>query len=91
LSGPTGIFICPAYPLRTVVDPTGAGDAFVGAMMGWLATARGSIDGNIRRAMVHGSVVASFCCEGFGLQRITRIKRAQINQRVKELARLTKF
>jgi sugar/nucleoside kinase (ribokinase family) len=91
LSGPKGIFICPAYPLRTVVDPTGAGDAFVGAMMGWLATARGSIDGNIRRAMVHGSVVASFCCEGFGLQRITRIKRAQINQRVKELARLTKF
>jgi sugar/nucleoside kinase (ribokinase family) len=91
LSGPKGIFICPAYPLRTVVDPTGAGDAFVGAMMGWLATARGSIDDNIRRAMVHGSVVASFCCEGFGLQRITRIKRAQINQRFKELARLTKF
>jgi len=91
LSGPKGIFICPAYPLGKVVDPTGAGDAFVGAMMGYLATAKGSIDDHIRRAMVYGSVVASFCCEGFGLQGTTRIKRAQINQRVKELERLTKF
>ena len=91
LSGPKGIFICPAYPLGKVIDPTGAGDAFVGAMMGYLATAKGSIDDHIRRAMVYGSVVASFCCEGFGLQGTTRIKRAQINQRVKELERLTKF
>ena len=91
LSGPKGIFICPAYPLAKVIDPTGAGDAFVGAMMGYLATAKGSIDDHIRRAMVYGSVVASFCCEGFGLQGTTRIKRAQINQRVKELERLTKF
>ena len=91
LSGPTGIFICPAYPLGKVIDPTGAGDAFVGAMMGYLATANGSIDDHIRRGMVYGSVVASFCCEGFGLQGTTRIKRAQINQRVKELERLTKF
>lgn len=91
LSGPKGIFICPAYPLGKVVDPTGAGDAFVGAMMGYLATASGPIDDHIRRAMVYGSVVASFCCEGFGLQGTTRIKRAQINQRVKELERLTKF
>jgi len=91
LSGPKGIFICPAYPLGKVIDPTGAGDAFVGAMMGYLATAKGSIDDHIRRAMVYGSVVASFCCEGFGLQGTTRIKRAQINQRVKKLERLTKF
>ena len=67
LSGPKGIFICPAYPLHTVEDPTGAGDSFVGGMMGWLAAAKGSIDANIRRAMVYGSVTASFCCEGFGL------------------------
>jgi hypothetical protein len=60
-------------------------------MMGYLATAKGSIDDHIRRAMVFGSVVASFCCEGFGLQGTTRIKRAQINQRVKELERLTNF
>src|SRR6266567_2532396 len=91
LSGPRGFFICPAYPLHLVMDPTGAGDSFVGGMMGYLATARGSIDQNIRRAMIHGSVVASFCCEGFGLNRTTRIKRAHIDQRVKELERLTKF
>src|SRR6266516_4174874 len=91
LSGPRGTLICPAYPLRKVVDPTGAGDSFVGGMMGYLATAKGSIDDNIRRAMIHGSVVASFCCEGFGLTRITRIKRSHIDQRVKELEKLTKF
>src|SRR5438046_3227424 len=67
LSGPRGFFICPAYPLRKVVDPTGAGDSFVGGMMGYLATANRSIDRSIRRAMIYGSVVASFCCEGFGL------------------------
>jgi cytidine kinase len=91
LSGPRGIFICPAYPLHTVEDPTGAGDSFVGGMMGYLATAKGSIDGNIRRAMVYGSVVASFCCEGFGLTRTTKTKRAHIDRRVKELEKLTRF
>ena len=91
LSSPRGLFICPAYPLQKVVDPTGAGDSFVGGMMGYLAAAKGPIDDYIRRAMVHGSVVASFCCEGFGLQRTTRVTRAQINQRVKELERLTRF
>ena len=91
LSGPRGMFICPAYPLRKVVDPTGAGDSFVGGMMGYLAAAKGPIDSHIRRAMAYGSVVASFCCEGFGLQRTTKITRAQIDGRVKELERLTRF
>jgi cytidine kinase len=91
LSGPKGYFICPAYPLRTVEDPTGAGDSFVGGMMGYLATAKGSVDANIRRAMIHGSVVASFCCEGFGLNRTTKVTRQQVNQRVKELEKLTRF
>jgi sugar/nucleoside kinase (ribokinase family) len=91
LSGPHGYFVCPAYPLRRVVDPTGAGDSFVGGMMGYLATARGSIENNIRRAMIYGSVTASFCCEGFGLTRTTKTKRADIERRVKELENLTKF
>ena len=91
LSGPKGVFICPAYPLQKVVDPTGAGDSFVGGMMGYLATAKGSIDSNIRRAMVYGSVTASFCCEGFGLNTTTKTKRADIEKRVKELEKLTKF
>ena len=91
LSGPRGFFICPAYPLKKVVDPTGAGDSFVGGMMGYLATAKGSIDDNIRRAMVFGSVTASFCCEGFGVTQTTRTTRAQINKRVKELKQLVRF
>ena len=91
LSGPRGLFLCPAYPLLKVVDPTGAGDSFVGGMMGYLAAAKGSIDDNIRRAMVYGSVVASFCCEGFGLTRTTRVTRREIEQRVKELEKLSRF
>jgi len=91
LSGPEGFFICPAYPLHKVVDPTGAGDSFVGGMMGYLASAKGSVAANIRRAMVYGSVTASFCCEGFGLNATTKTKRADIEKRVKELEKLTKF
>src|SRR5437867_5008701 len=91
LSGPQGFFLCPAYPLRKVVDPTGAGDSFVGGLMGYLSTARGGIDANLRRAMVHGSVVASFCCEGFGLTRTTRATKTDIARRVKELESLTRF
>ena len=59
--------------------------------MGYLAAAKGPIDSHIRRAMAYGSAVASFCCEGFGLQRTTKISRAQIDGRVKELERLTRF
>jgi cytidine kinase len=91
LSSPQALFICPAYPLRTVVDPTGAGDSFVGGMMGYLASARGHLDRNIRKAMVYGSVVASFCCEGFGVTRTTRVTRRQIEARVAELQGLTRF
>jgi sugar/nucleoside kinase (ribokinase family) len=91
LSGPKGVFICPAYPLRTVEDPTGAGDSFVGGLMGYLAATKGSVDKNLRRAMVYGSVTASFCCEGFGLKTTTKTKRADIEKRVKELEKLTRF
>ena len=91
LSGPRGLFICPAYPLPKVVDPTGAGDSFVGGMIGYLAAAKGPIDSHIRRAMAYGSVVASFCCEGFGVQRTTKVTRAQIDGRLRELERLTRF
>jgi len=91
LSGPKGFFICPAYPLHCVVDPSGAGDSSVGGMIGYLANAKGAVDAHVRRAVIYGSVVPSFCCEGFGLMRTTRIKRADIDRRVKELERLTRF
>jgi len=59
--------------------------------MGCLAVAKGTVDRNLRRAMVYGSVTASFCCEGFGLTRTTKVRRAEIEQRVRTLAKLTKF
>src|SRR4051794_28360292 len=86
-----GLFVSPAYPLHRVVDPTGAGDSFVGGMMGYLSTAKGSIEDNLRRAMIYGSVVASFCCEGFGLKFTTRVTRHAIEKRFKELGKLTRF
>lgn len=91
LSSKKGLFISPAFPLKRVIDPTGAGDSFVGGMMGYLAAAKGPIDANIRRAMIYGSVVASFCCEGFGLNATTRTARKHVDQRVAELAKMTKY
>ena len=91
LSGPEGLFIGPAYPLKSVVDPTGAGDSFVGGMLGYLASAGGNIPKHLRQAVVHGAAVASFCCEGFGLTRTTRVTRAQIDGRVKELAGMVRL
>jgi sugar/nucleoside kinase (ribokinase family) len=86
-----GFFLSPAYPLHRVIDPTGAGDSFVGGMMGCLSSTRGSIARNLRRAMVYGSVVASFCCEGFGLQHTDKITRPAIEKRFKELSGLVRF
>lgn len=92
LSGPNGLFVAPAYPLKKVIDPTGAGDSFVGGLIGYLAAQKtGTIETNLRRAIVHGSVVASFCCEGFGLNVTTRTVRASIDARVRELEKIARF
>lgn len=91
LSTGKSLFVAPAYPLEQVVDPTGAGDSFVGGMVGYLARSSGSIEANLRRAVVYGTVVASFCCEGFGLARTARLTRPAIEKRVKELERLSRF
>jgi sugar/nucleoside kinase (ribokinase family) len=91
LSAGGKLFLAPAFPLDSVVDPTGAGDSFVGGMMGYLSAARGPVEANLRRAMIYGSVVASFCCEGFGLTATTRTTRAAIEKRVQALEVLTRF
>jgi sugar/nucleoside kinase (ribokinase family) len=91
LSSGGKLFLSPAFPLEKVVDPTGAGDSFVGGMMGYLAAAKGPVEKNLRRAMIYGSVVASFCCEGMGLTATTRATRANIEKRVKALELLTRF
>ncbi len=88
LSGPDGLFLCPAYPLERVVDPTGAGDSFAGGLVGYLARARGPVSRHLRNAMLHGSVVASFCCEDFGLRRTARLNPEEVRRRVEELRRL---
>ena len=91
LSSPKGMFLAPAFPLRKVVDPTGAGDSFVGGMIGYLAAQKGPLDRHLRRAMIHGSVVASFCCEGFGLKTTTKANRKLIDERVAELTAMAQF
>jgi sugar/nucleoside kinase (ribokinase family) len=80
-----GVYIQPAYPLCPVQDPTGAGDTFAGALMGALTEAGANTEAAIRRAMVEGSVVASFGVERFSLERLQALDRDQIRQRVDEL------
>jgi len=91
LSSRRGLFLAPAYPLAKVVDPTGAGDSFVGGMMGYLASAKGPLESNLRRAMIYGTIVASYCCEGFGVTATTRATRAGIEKRRQTLEELTRF
>jgi sugar/nucleoside kinase (ribokinase family) len=91
LSGPDGLFLAPAFPLKKVIDPTGAGDSFVGGLIGYLAGAKGSPEKNLRRALIYGSVTASFCCEGFGLNATTKTTRAKIEARVKALEKMVDF
>jgi sugar/nucleoside kinase (ribokinase family) len=91
LSGPDGLFLAPAYPLKKVVDPTGAGDSFVGGLIGYLASAKGSTDSQFRQAIIHGTVVASFCCEGFGVSRTVKTPRSLILSRAKQLEKMARF
>jgi sugar/nucleoside kinase (ribokinase family) len=91
VSSPRGLFLAPAYPLTRVTDPTGAGDSFVGGMLGYLASRKGSVENNLRRAVVYGSAVASICCEGFGLKGTTQATRQVIESRVKTLEKMVAF
>ncbi|MBN1205029.1 MAG: sugar kinase [Myxococcaceae bacterium] len=85
------IFACPAMPLEEVFDPTGAGDTFAGGFMGTLATAAQPDRDALRRAMVMGSVMASFTVERFSLDRLRDLTRPEIHQRFSEFKRLTHF
>jgi sugar/nucleoside kinase (ribokinase family) len=83
-----GIFIVPAYPVNKLVDPTGAGDSYAGAFMGYLARAGRVSDNLMREALVHASAIASFGVEGFSLESLERLTRAQVGKRVSELKRM---
>jgi sugar/nucleoside kinase (ribokinase family) len=86
-----GVFCVPAFPLEEPHDPTGAGDCFAGGFMGYLASAGNKSDASLRRAMVYGSVLGSFCVEKFGLERLRTLKRSEIHARARHFAKLTQF
>ncbi|AGC45513.1 PfkB family kinase [Myxococcus stipitatus DSM 14675] len=86
------VFACPAFPLAEVFDPTGAGDTFAGGFMGMLATSAVGVDSSmLRRAMVMGSVMASFTVEKFSLERLREVTRPEIQARFAEFRTLTHF
>lgn len=76
------IFSLPAYPIDTVVDPTGAGDTFAGGFMGYLCTRKRITPADIRAAIAHGTIAASFNVERFGVERTCRIRQADIRKRL---------
>lgn len=84
-------FSCPAYPLESVFDPTGAGDTFAGGFMGYLASQDEITDETLRRAMIYGSVMASFNVEKFGTERVDALGYDEINQRFKAFKQMTHF
>jgi sugar/nucleoside kinase (ribokinase family) len=84
-------FAIPAYPLESVFDPTGAGDTFAGGFMGYLASQETIDEGAMRRAMIFGSVMASFNVEEFGTERVRRLTHAEINDRFRAFKRMTHF
>jgi sugar/nucleoside kinase (ribokinase family) len=85
------VFSVPAFPLEEVHDPTGAGDTFAGGFMGYLAGVGRINEETLRSAMVYGSVLASFTVERFGVERLARVTRREINDRARRFARLTRF
>jgi sugar/nucleoside kinase (ribokinase family) len=85
------IFSAPACPLERVVDPTGAGDTFAGALIGHLARC-GKVGGaELRRAVIYGTVVASFTCEAFSTEKLAKIGKKDIETRFRQLKRIAEF
>jgi sugar/nucleoside kinase (ribokinase family) len=86
---PTRTFYVPAFPLETVFDPTGAGDAFAGGFMAYLARTGSLTEDNIRRAMVYGAAMGSYAVEQFGIRAFERIGLAEVEARVRAFQDLT--
>ena len=88
---PENYFAIPAYPLESVFDPTGAGDTFAGGFMGYLSSQQTIDEAAMRRAMIFGSVMASFNVEEFGTNRVCRLTHDEINDRFRAFKRMTYF
>jgi sugar/nucleoside kinase (ribokinase family) len=88
-----GYFALPAYPLESVVDPTGAGDTFAGGFVGYIAAHPQEEAGHdlLSRAMAYGTALASFNVEEFGTERVARLQTDEITERVADLQRMTHF
>ena len=85
------VFFCPALPLEEVFDPTGAGDTFAGGFMGYVSSTDDHSFENMKRAMIHGSALASFCVEKFGTQRLEEITQTDLEARIEEFVALADF
>jgi sugar/nucleoside kinase (ribokinase family) len=85
------MFWAPAYPLESVKDPTGAGDSFAGGFMGYISRRRNLSPGCLRRAVIYGSIMASFCVEDFSLNRMKKVTPSQIHERFLRFRDLTRF
>jgi sugar/nucleoside kinase (ribokinase family) len=90
---PESFFALPAYPMESVIDPTGAGDTFAGGFVGYIAAhpEEDLSDALLRRAMAHGTALASFNVEEFGTERVERLTGDEIAARVQELEEITRF
>jgi len=84
-------FILPAFPLREVRDPTGAGDTFAGGFMGYLAETDDTSPANLCRAVAYGAVVASFAVEGLSIRRLASLTRGEVDERLGRLGEMTRF
>lgn len=84
-------FFVPAYPVKKVTDPTGAGDSFAGGLLGYLASSEEINEETMRKALVYGTVLASFNVEDFSFEGLKTIRREDIEKRVEELRRMTCF
>jgi sugar/nucleoside kinase (ribokinase family) len=78
------VFFAPALPLDDVFDPTGAGDTFAGGFIGYLAQTDDISFENMKRAIIHGSALASFCVEKFGTERLVNLSAEEIDERLKQ-------
>jgi sugar/nucleoside kinase (ribokinase family) len=86
---PKRTFYVPAYPLENVFDPTGAGDAFAGGFMAYLARTKSVAEDNVRRAMVYGAAMGSYAVEQFGIRGFDRVTLPEVEQRVRAFQDLT--
>jgi sugar/nucleoside kinase (ribokinase family) len=85
------IFSAPAYPLENLFDPTGAGDSFAGGFIGWLARTDDLSSENLRRAVIYGSTLASFCVEHFSIDSLRDLSYLKIHDRFLSFRELSKF